>query len=78
MPPTLVSFAVDVASNKTIITPEFKRPGSKLVVFKAQRDAWDLPDYAQIMEGYAKLHQDIKDGKIISAYAVEEMVWQKP
>jgi len=72
VPPTLVSFAVDVASNKTIITPEFKRPGSKLVVFKAQRDAWDLPDYAQIMEGYAKLHQDIKDGKIISAYAVEE------
>ncbi len=71
VPPTLVSFAVDVASNKTIITPEFKRPGSKLVVFKAQRDAWDLPDYAQIMEGYAKLHQDIKDGKIISAYAVE-------
>lgn len=71
VPPTLVSFAVDVASNKTIITPEFKRPGSKLVAFKAQRDAWDLPDYAQIMEGYAKLHQDIKDGKIISAYAVE-------
>ncbi len=71
VPPTLVSFAVDVASNKTIITPEFKCPGSKLVVFKAQRDAWDLPDYAQIMEGYAKLHQDIKDGKIISAYAVE-------
>ncbi len=71
VPPTLVSFAVDVASNKTIITPEFKHPGSKLVVFKAQRDAWDLPDYAQIMEGYAKLHQDIKDGKIISAYAVE-------
>ncbi len=41
------------------------------MVFKAQRDAWDLPDYAQIMEGYAKLHKDIKDGKIISAYAVE-------
>ncbi len=71
VPPTLVSFAVDVASHKTIITPEFKKSGSKLVVFKIQRDEYDLPDYGQIMDGYAKLHEDIKAGKIISAYAVE-------
>ncbi|MDO4330242.1 MAG: phosphoribosylformylglycinamidine synthase [Lachnospiraceae bacterium] len=71
VPPTLVSFAVDVASHKTIITPEFKKPGSKLVVFKIQRNEYDLPDYGQIMDGYTKLHQDIKAGRIISAYAVE-------
>ena len=29
VPPTLVSFAVDVASDKTIITPEFKKAGGK-------------------------------------------------
>ena len=45
VPPTLVSFAVDVASDKTIITPELKRPGSKLVVFKIRRNEYDLPDY---------------------------------
>ena len=33
VPPTLVSFAVDVASEKNIITPEFKKAGNKLVVF---------------------------------------------
>ncbi|MDO5417473.1 MAG: phosphoribosylformylglycinamidine synthase [Lachnospiraceae bacterium] len=71
VPPTLVSFAVDVASDKTIITPEFKKAGSKLVVFRVQRDSYDLPDYKQIMDGYSKLHEDIKAGKIISAYAVE-------
>ena len=71
VPPTLVSFAVDVASDKTIITPELKRPGSKLVVFRAVRDDNDLPDYNQLLDGYGKLHQDIKAGKIISAYAVE-------
>ena len=32
VPPTLVSFAVDVASDKTIITPELKKAGSKLVL----------------------------------------------
>lgn len=71
VPPTLVSFAVDIASYKHIITPELKRAGSKLVVFKIDRDEYDLPVYSQIMSGYEKLFADIKAGKIISAYAVE-------
>ena len=71
VPPTLVSFAVDVASNKDIITPEFKKAGSKIVVFKVEKDQYDLPVYAQVMDGYRKLEADIKAGRIISAYAVE-------
>ena len=45
VPPTLVSFAVDVASDKTMITPELKKAGNKLVLLKIERDAYDLPDY---------------------------------
>ncbi|MCI6886624.1 MAG: phosphoribosylformylglycinamidine synthase, partial [Lachnospiraceae bacterium] len=71
VPPTLVSFAVDIASHKHIITPEFKKAGSKIVVFRIEKDQYDLPVYSQIMDGYAKLHEDIKAGRIISAYAVE-------
>ena len=71
VPPTLVSFAVDVNSYKNIITPEFKKPGSKIVVFKAERDGYDLPVSGQVMDGYGKLFEDIKAGRIISAYAVE-------
>ncbi len=71
VPPTLVSFAVDVASYKHVITPEFKRAGSKIVVFRIQRDEYDLPIYNQLIDGYSKLHEDIKAGRIISAYAVE-------
>ena len=71
VPPTLVSFAVDVASWKDIITPEFKRPGSKIVVFSIEKDSYDLPEYGRIMEGYRKLREDIQAGRIISAYAVE-------
>ena len=41
------------------------------MVFKAPRDQYDLPDYGQIMEGYHKIFEDIKAGKILSAYAVE-------
>ena len=71
VPPTLVSFAVDVASEKTAISPEFKKAGNKIVVFKIEEDAYDLPVYSQITEGYGKLFEDIKAGRIVSAYAVE-------
>ena len=71
VPPTLVSFAVDVDHYPNIITPEFKKPGSKIVVFQIEKDQYDLPDYAQIMDGYEKLNTDIKAGRILSAYAVE-------
>ena len=71
VPPTLVSFAVDISDESHVVTPEFKRPGSKIVVFRADRDQYDLPVYSQIMDGYEKLYRDMEDGKIISAYALE-------
>ena len=71
VPPTLVSFAVDIASDKTIITPELKRAGNKLILLKIDRDAYDLPDYGQAMDLYGKFFEDIKAGRIISAYALD-------
>ncbi len=71
VPPTLVSFAVDVASSRDIITPEFKKAGSRIVEFKIERDRYDLPVYEQLLDGYRKIYQDIKAGNIISAYEVE-------
>lgn len=71
VPPTLVSFAVDVASSRTIITPELKRAGSKLVLLKMEKDTYDLPNYGQAMEQYGKFFEDVKEGRIISAYAVD-------
>ena len=71
VPPTLVSFAVDVAKVKDVITPELKKAGSKLVWLRAPKDAYDLPDYPALMEQYDKLHQDIQAGRVISAYALD-------
>ena len=71
VPPTLVSFAVDIASYKHIITPEFKKAGNKLVLLKVDRDAYDLPDYEKIMDQYGKFFEDVKAGKIVSAYALD-------
>ena len=71
VPPTLVSFAVDVAINKTIITPELKKAGNKLVLLRIEKDAFDLPVYSQVMDLYGKVFEDIKAGRIISAYALD-------
>ena len=71
VPPTLVSFAVDVAKIQDVITPELKKAGNKLVWLRAPKDQYDLPDYAGIMDQYEKLHKDMQDGKVVSAYALD-------
>ena len=71
VPPTLVSFAVDMALEQDIITPELKKAGNKLVWLKIERDENDLPVYEKVMEQYGKIHEDIQKGRIVSAYALD-------
>ena len=71
VPPTLVSFAVDVAKLQDVITPELKEAGNKLVWLRAPKDQYDLPDYTGIMDQYEKLHNDMQAGKVVSAYALD-------
>ena len=70
VPPTLVSFAVDVASYQDVVTPELKKAGNQLVCFDIKHDAYDKPDYQDAMDKYEKLHQAITEGKVVSAYAI--------
>ncbi len=69
VPPTLVSFAVDVAKLSDVVTPELKASGNKLVQFKLPRDSYDLPDYDKVMELYSQITELMRNGKIVSAYA---------
>ena len=71
VPPTLVSFAVDMALDSEIITPELKKAGSKLVWLRIDKDEYDLPVYSQVMDQYGKFTEDIREGRIISAYALD-------
>ncbi|MBR4169704.1 MAG: phosphoribosylformylglycinamidine synthase [Lachnospiraceae bacterium] len=71
VPPTLVSFAVDVATVQDVITPELKNAGDKLVLMKLPKDAYDLPDYETVAADLAAFHADAKKGLIKAAYAVD-------
>ncbi len=71
VPPTLVSFAVDIAREKDIITPELKKAGNKLVWLSIPTDEYDIPVYDKVMEQYGKFTEDIRAGRIVSAYATD-------
>ena len=71
VPPTLVSFAVDIAKTGDMITPELKTAGNKLVWLRIEKDSYSLPVYAQVMDQYGKFHEDIQNGNIVSAYALD-------
>ncbi len=71
VPPTLVSFAVDTAEESTVVSPELKTAGSRLVLLQIDKDEYDLPDYDQVLDQYRKFHQEIEAGNILSAYALD-------
>ena len=71
VPPTLVSFAVDVAKEGDIITPEFKKAGNPVYLFTMEKDAYDLPVYAQVMKLYDTVHTLIQSGAVAAAYALD-------
>ena len=71
VPPTLVSFAVDVAKNKEIITPELKQAGDVLVQFWFDKDEYDIPVYAHVMEMFSFITELMREGKVKAAYALD-------
>ena len=71
VPPTLVSFAVDVARKQDIITPELKKAGDRLVEFTIVKDEYDLPVYEKVMELYGQVTELIRSGAIVSCYTVD-------
>ncbi|MCR5800195.1 MAG: phosphoribosylformylglycinamidine synthase [Lachnospiraceae bacterium] len=71
VPPTLVSFAVDIAKTGDIITPEFKNAGDKIVRFSIERDDYDVPVYEEVMKLYDEIHRLSEEGIIKAAYALD-------
>ena len=69
VPPTLVSFAVDIAKLSEVITPELKKSGNKLVQFKIAKDKFFLPDYTKVCSLYEQITDLMRSGVIVSAYA---------
>ncbi|MCM1145666.1 MAG: phosphoribosylformylglycinamidine synthase [Blautia sp.] len=71
VPPTLVSFAVDIARKQDIVSPELKKTGDKLIYFQIPKDEYDLPIFEKVMQLYDNILTLMSEKKIAAAYAVD-------
>lgn len=71
VPPTLVSFAVDVADVNEVVTPELKTPGDLLVRFPIEKDEYDIPIYDRVIELYEKITGLLRSGVAVAGYALD-------
>ena len=71
VPPTLISFACCAGDLKNIISPEFKKPGNHIYLFRHEPKENRMPNYEQLNKAYAKIHSLIEEGKIVSAQIIK-------
>ncbi|MDO5100975.1 MAG: phosphoribosylformylglycinamidine synthase [Eubacteriales bacterium] len=72
VPPTLVSFAVAVGRLDAVISPDAKQPGNVLVYLPLGQLADETPDFEQARRTYELFEGLNREGKIYSAYTVED------
>lgn len=71
VPPTLISFAVNVVDDvNKIVSAEFKEPDSFVVLLELPFDENDLPDFNQLDQNYTALYQLIQNQQILSARSI--------
>ncbi len=70
VPPTLVAFAVDTVNVEQVVSQEFKKPGSRLVLIPAPRDENEVPCFDRLKENYTKIHQLIRQGHVLASHSV--------
>lgn len=70
VPPTLVAFAVCTVNIKNVISTEFKKTGSSVVLLPVNRDSNQLPDFNQLEANYRRIFKLSNKGKILAAHSV--------
>ncbi|WP_432407387.1 phosphoribosylformylglycinamidine synthase [Wukongibacter sp. M2B1] len=70
VPPTLVSFAVDTADARKIVSPEFKKINSHIVYVSLKKDSKDVPDFDELDKNYSRIYELIQNDKVLAAAAV--------
>ena len=71
VPPSLVAFAVGTLDADKVISPEFKKANSKVVLLKSERLADGTINMDIFKKNLENLHELIMAGKVISASAVK-------
>ncbi len=68
VPPTLVSFAVTSDELEKVVSPEFKKAGSKVYLLKTKKSTNGLLDTNDLFDNFALIEKLNAEGKILSCY----------
>ncbi|MCU0609989.1 MAG: phosphoribosylformylglycinamidine synthase, partial [Chitinispirillaceae bacterium] len=70
VPPTLVAFALTAVDVRIVISPEFKKPGHRVVLLQLPRDSAQMPDFAVLDRIYSAAHAAIALGSVVAGHTV--------
>ncbi|NMA68516.1 MAG: phosphoribosylformylglycinamidine synthase [Desulfitobacterium sp.] len=70
VPPTLVSFAVGILNTKNVVSQEFKKADSQILLVPARRDEEEVIDFEHLTKNFRKVHELIKKGKVLASHNV--------
>ncbi len=70
VPPTLVSFAVDVTKMDNVISPEFKAAGNTIIKLDVKYDDYDMPCFDELKKNFDIVSRLIHDKKVVSAATI--------
>ncbi len=70
VPPTVVSFSVSTVDINKVVSNEFKKAGSKVVLLRSKMDENNLPDFEDLKENFEMVHKLINEGKVLSIASV--------
>ena len=70
VPPTLVSFAVDVTKMDNVISPEFKAAGNTIIKLDVKYDDYDIPCFDELKKNFDIVSRLIHDKKVVSAATI--------
>ena len=68
VPPTLISFAVTTDKVDNVVSPEFKKAGSKVVLVSPEYNSDGLPVTESLLSLFDKVTALMREGKVLSAY----------
>ncbi len=71
VPPTLVAFAVAPVEVTKVVSNEFKKVGSKVVLIKAKYNEDNTPDFEGLQQNYLKVSELIGAGKVLAASTIK-------
>lgn len=69
VPPTLISFAINVENTDNVISTDFKNVGNKIYLIKHNPKNNLTPDVEQLKKNFSYIHSQVEKKNIVSAFA---------